>query len=200
MTDQPQPPAAKFRFHQVLKFDQSDLATKLADIHLLIIEPDDGAVARIPAHKFVLCADSDEFKKMFCGELEENGDGDVEIFGASEAVFKEFFQFFYQSDVELSTELVCNVLDLGNRFNVEKCIEACVKFLTDKLTDETACFVLSLAIFYKQNELTKACEKRIVLNTGEIFKTAGFLDCNNVFFLILNKNKKKKFQRLLILQ
>lgn len=71
---------------------------------------------RIPPHKILLATDSNVFKAMFYGEMKENGD--IRLADVSEAAFKQFLQFFYLNEVELSIELIAEVMYIGHKYNV----------------------------------------------------------------------------------
>lgn len=124
---------------------------------------------------------------MFFGPLKEQGD--VRIDGVNSAAFQEFLQFFYVQQVKFTTENVADVIDLGHKYNVSKCMDLCVDFLKDTLTDDNICNGLSLALFYNLNELKKFCEKRIITNTSGVLKSASFLECKRTILKeILNIN------------
>ena len=168
------PPEKKFRYQQgqIQSTEHLYLATKYADIYFSFVSNDD-TVTRIPAHKILLAADSDVFEAMFYGKLKENDV--VVITDVSEPAFKEFLQFFYLSEVKLTAEHVAIVLYLGHKYNVKKCIVGCAKILEENLTIENVCITLSLAIVYGQTNLMKTCENWILLNTEDVFASAGFL-------------------------
>lgn len=180
LNKKPAPPAAasnKFRYQQaqMKTTEHFYLNTKLADVHF-VFGSDDGTIARIPAHKHLLAVISDVFEKMFYGELKEMGD--VTITDTSDAVFKEFLQFFYRSDVHLSVEHIIDILYLGHKYNVNECIFACVEFLKDNVTDENVCDVLTPAIFFEHQQLIKICDAHIKSNTAAVIKSISFLECH----------------------
>lgn len=182
------PPAKKIRYEQgqLKGIEKLYSEPKFIDVHFSFIS-NGGRVTRIPAHKNLLATNSDVFEKMFYGDLKE--DGDVKITDISADVFKEFLQFFYLSQVQLTDEHIAGVLYLGNKYNVEMCVDACVKILKGGLTNENVCTTLSLAIFHDHKDLMKACEMRILLNTSDVLESAGFLECNkNALAHILKMN------------
>lgn len=153
------------------------LSTRLADVRFSFgLDGASEAANRIPAHKHLLAVVSDVFEKMFYGDLKETGD--IAIVDVSNAAFTEFLQFFYRSEVELSAEHIAGVMYLGQKYNVESCVNACAEILKMHVADEDVCEVLALAILYEQKDLLTVCEKRILVNTAEIFQTAAFLECD----------------------
>lgn len=60
-----------------------------------------------------MAIDSDVFKAMFYGNLKE-GD-DIRVIEVSDAAFREFLQFFYLSELDLTDENIAAVLYLGHK-------------------------------------------------------------------------------------
>lgn len=182
------PPAAKkFRYQQGdVGTMQLYLATKLADVHFLFRS--DRGITDVPAHKTLLAMNSVVFEKLFRDEWKQSKN--VRVTDASAAAFKEFLQFFYLSEGKLSAEHVADVMYLGNKYNVEKCVDACVELLQKDLTNENVCTTLSMAIFYDQEELMESCERRILANTADVFASKEFLACEKrVLAHILRMNQ-----------
>lgn len=169
--------ANAFRYQQMQIKTAEDfyLNEKLADVHFAFGSNDDSMV-RVPAHKHLLAVVSDVFEKMFYGALKEPGD--VTIIDTSDAVFKEFLQFFYLHDIKLSVEYIIDILYLGHKYNVKECIIACVEFLTDNITDENVCAVLTPAIFFDHPKLIKLCDAHIKSNTAAVIESNSFLECH----------------------
>lgn len=163
------------------------LDVETADVYF-VVGPDEKSTERIPAHKNLIAAASDVFKRMFYGPLKETGD--IILYGVNNTAFIEFLQFFYNEKIKLSLEYMSEVMNLAHKYNVTKCLELCVAFLKDTLTDDNICIGLNLALMYEQDELIKFCEKRLIVNTNAIFKSSGFLDCHRqILAHILTINK-----------
>lgn len=150
------------------------LTSKAANVYF-IFRSRANASERIPAHTNLLAATSDVFDAMFYGELKEKGE--VEIPDATPSAFKEFLQFFYKTKIELTEENVFDVMDLGNRYNVAKCTDACVHLLKKTLTNESMCNGLAVALLYENADLLRFCRRRIAMNAEKVFETEGFLEC-----------------------
>lgn len=172
------PPAKKERFQQdqVNSTERLYRSKNFSDVNFLFVSDDGTALESIAAHKNLLAADSDVFEKMFYGGLNETGD--VTIVDASAAAFKEFLQFFYFNDVRLSNEHMAEVMQLGDKYNVKKCVNKCVDLLKNDLTNENVCTILPLIRFDDEGNLAKICEKQILLHTDEVFASSGFLGCS----------------------
>lgn len=131
---------------------------------------------RIPAHKLVLANGSDVLAAMFFGELRETGD--ILVTDASIDAFKAFLQFFYSTQVGLTVDNVGEVMNLGHKYNVDKCVDVCVDFLKDTITDENFCTGLNLSILYGRIDLQIFYEQYFVMHAKAVFKSATFLNCD----------------------
>lgn len=136
----------------------------------------DNTPAQVAAHKNILAVTSDVFKPMFYGPLKIKGN--IHEPYVSGAAFMEFLQYFYLNEVKLSVEHVEAVLLLGDKYNVEKCVNDCIQFLIDSLDEENVCSRLRLAILCELPEFKQVCEKRIMVNTTAILASKGFLTCD----------------------
>lgn len=162
------------------------LDAETADVCFLLGD-ENTTQTKIPAHKNLLAAASDVFKRMFYGPLKETDN--VRINEVDAVAFTEFLQFFYLENVKLTIDNIGDVLDLGHKYNVTKCSEVCAEFLKDTLTDDNICNGLSLGMAYNLNELKDFCRKRIIANTNAIIKSASFLECDrSILEYILNVN------------
>ncbi|XP_055295381.1 BTB/POZ domain-containing protein 3-like [Sitodiplosis mosellana] len=151
------------------------LDTKMADVHFTF-ESVDGQIQRIPAIKSVLAATSKVFNSMFYGPIKEKDD--VKITDASPAAFKVFLKFFYFDEIELTADNVAEVMNLGHKYDVTECLSACGKFIEDHLSNDNLWLAYGLAIFLNHEELKKMCEVTIAIDTGKLFKSPSFMDCD----------------------
>lgn len=132
---------------------------------------------RIPGHRIILTSVSPWFKTMFCGSLPEQGDVDMSD-NASAAEFKEFLQFFYLYDVQLTEQNIGGVINLAKQSMVDEFFMECEHFLIRKLTIDTMCWGYQLAILYDAKQLQLFCERAISVNSMKIFKSDSFLKAN----------------------
>lgn len=162
-------------YENKITFEQLQLNRQWSDVNF-ILNTDDNGVERIPAHKLVLANGSDVFTAMLFGELKETGD--IKVIDASADAFKEFLQFFYSSRVCLTADNVAEVMNLGHKYNVSKCVDICVEFLKDTITVENVCTGLDLAILYDRKDLQMFYEAFFVMHAKTIFQTKPFLYCD----------------------
>lgn len=157
------------------------LSEKGADVHFTFRNQ------RIPAHKTILAITSSVFNTAFYGLLPEKDE--IRIEDACAESFKQFLQFFYLAEVDLSMEYIQNVMYLGHKYQVTECLDICSTFLKDNLTMDEICLGYQLAIHYRQDDLKAFCEREICLSTEEVLKTEGFLSCDwNVLLEIIRNN------------
>lgn len=159
---------------------QCYLSENLADFHFTF-----ETSHRIPAHKLLLSA-SDVFQKMFNGSWKEVNE--VKVVDASVEAFKEFLQFFYLNDVKMSMENAAEVMNLGTKYNVKQCVNACDELLLHGITYENACRSLELAYIFDRDEVKEECENIIEINTMNVLMSSSFLHCDKkvLSFILMN--------------
>lgn len=150
------------------------LNSRTCDVHFVFPSVFDES-GKIPAHKCILAATSPAFDAMFYGAHRQQGD--ITITDATPDAFKEFLQFFYRSQVILTTENVPEVMNLGKQYLVDDCLSACADLCEQTLTLDNMCRGYELAILFEVDDLKKFCENTISEKAAEIFQTDGFLQC-----------------------
>lgn len=134
---------------------------------------DDGAV-RIPAHRNVLASANPVFNAMFEGQLKEKGD--VKIVDASSAVFREFLQFFYESEVKLTLENIGGVMKLIDKYDVEHGWPMCWEFLRTAISSDVSNVLwgLYLAVQFGNDDFMDFCLDAIQYNIVTVYKMIKF--------------------------
>ncbi|XP_055307615.1 BTB/POZ domain-containing protein 6-B-like [Sitodiplosis mosellana] len=150
------------------------LSEEMADVHF-VFKPNNGPSHRIPTHRNLLIATSEVFRVMFNGSWKEKHD--VLIVDTSPSAFVEFLQFFYYDEVELTTENIGHVMNMGQKYDVAECLNACSRFLEYNMTNENVCTAYELAILFNRSRLMEMCEMNIAVNTKEVFNSSSFLEC-----------------------
>lgn len=180
----PSPPPAKrlkksYALGSINSHEDSYLDEESADCHFVFGSADSDSAsssARIPAHKIILARDSAVFKAMFYGPMKETGD--IRLTNVSEAAFKEFLQFFYLAEVELDVENLVDVMHLGHKYMVAKCVDYCINFFKDVHNAENILIGLSLGILYGNLELMTLCERFIAGKSYAVMWSKGFKGCD----------------------
>lgn len=154
------------------------LSNRTKDVSFIFRSENNGEIEKIPAHKNILSAISPVllYDAMFYGPYKQ--DGDIDIVDADPEAFKEFLQFFYRSQVKLTTANAPNVMDLCKRYLLEDwetVSMACTDVCKSTLTLDTMCRGYELAILFELNDLKTFCEEMIGKNAAEVFRSSGFL-------------------------
>lgn len=148
------------------------LSSELADIHFVFMT-EDGESDRIPAHKMLLSAASAVFAKMFNGTWKEKDE--VTIVDTPVAAFREFLQFFYLNDVNLTMENVDKVMNLGQMYDVTECLSVCNDFLKNHLNESNVCSTYELATLFDNVALMRSCETIIGMEPKMVFESEAFM-------------------------
>lgn len=151
------------------------LDSKTADVSF-IFPVDADYPESIVAHKNLLSAGSPVFDAMFYGSLIEGNE--IPIVDASPGAFKEFLQFFYMNQVQLTSENIGQVINLCKKYELTDGVKACEIPLQKSLTNDDICWGYEVAILFELDALQKFCEERIKMNAHEIIKSESFLECN----------------------
>lgn len=112
---------------------------------------------------------------MFYGPVKE--EGDIKIVDASIGALKEFLQFFYTNDIQLTMENVAYVMNLGKKYEINECFNFCVKPMKCKVTPKNACHIYGIATFYELADLMRICEYIFRTESTAILKSNDFMEC-----------------------
>lgn len=160
-------------YHRLL---EKCFQSKPPDVHF-ILNGENGPV-KIPAHKELLVVSSPVFAAMFNGELHE--EDDVTILDASIEGFKEFLQFFYSKEVNLSMENVGDVLNLTHKYDIVDCFATALSFLMYNLTADKMLWGLQLALKNQSDDLKTFCKEQIALDIEGALNVFEFKDNNGM--------------------
>ncbi|XP_031637167.1 BTB/POZ domain-containing protein 6-like [Contarinia nasturtii] len=153
------------------------LDTKTADV-TFIFGIDTDHPEYVPAHKILLSAGSPVFDAMFYGSLIEVGD--IPIVDSSVAAFEEFLQFFYKSEVQLTSQHIGEVINLCKKYELNEAVEACEIPFQKSLTNKEMCWGYEVAVLLELENLQQFCEQKIRENAQEVLTSDTFLECNRV--------------------
>lgn len=149
------------------------LNSKTADIFFRI--DSDTEHHEIPAHRCFLAATNSEFHRLFYEKSQNGDEPNVEISpntviiindDVSVSGFKEFLQFFYRPNVELTMGNISDVLILCENYQVQHGSLICERFLRKSLTDDNLFVIFDYAIRYNLIDLKKECEIILTANTA----------------------------------
>lgn len=144
---------------------------KTADVRFVF---DDGDKRQlIPAHKVVLAVNSCVFNEMFFDPLKDEIN-EVKMVDIPFDVFQVFLQWFYRSDIEVTTKNVKTLSLLAHKYNVEECSRRCETFLRNTLDESNVFQAYEIALLQERSGLKAFCETLIGLKTKTLFQSDGF--------------------------
>lgn len=164
-------------FENPVDFGHLYLNANDADV-FFVVSDDQGLIKRVPAHKSVLARQSKVFKSMLEGELKESGD--IHLLDVSVFAFCQFLEFFYLSLPRVTIKHASEVMILGDRYDVEICVQSCATFLIERINDENVVDILHHAIMLQQTHLANSCEEYIASNTSAVLKSTGFKESHKI--------------------
>lgn len=128
----------------------------------------------LPAHKFVLAAQSEHFRRMLGGSFKEAQDNTIRIFDCTEAIFLEVLQFLYTGRCIITQDNCFGLLEQANFFQLNRLTAMCELFWYDHISVETAASVLEFAHHFNATQLRQFTLEYIFNNVHEVTKTAAW--------------------------
>lgn len=144
------------------------LQENTADIHFTF----DFSNEKVPAHKSVLAAGSDVFKKMF-NDAWNTGDH-VYLSGKQPDIFKKFLEFFYHCETDLDSHTIMHVMEYLHEYQMNDSLTFCANFWIRNCHIDDICLAYAWAIHLEMDEFQQLCERKISIDCAEIFKTDAF--------------------------
>jgi len=127
--------------------------------------------ANIPAHKLILSARSDYFRRMFDAGMKEAETGVVDIEDVDVDIFRGLLRFIYSGILPPpSVETVTKLLVAAERYGLAPLKESCAEAIADDVTVDNACETLVLADTHACANLKKKCVETIKKNWNTITK------------------------------
>ena len=142
---------------------------ELCDVELIV---DD---VRIPAHKSILCACSPYFKAMFTSSYSESSQGSVVIREVSSTALELLVQYFYTSEVYITTENVQELLSASCMFQIMPLKDACCEFMRRHLGVTNCLGVRAMADLHSCAQLKKIAEDFAKKNFASVIESEEFL-------------------------
>lgn len=131
-----------------------DAAAFLAAAHATDVELKgslDEGEAGVPAHRVILAMRSPVFQRMFfaSGMLESKSNAAINVEGADRPIVQKFVKFLYSDKLDAETtaswDLLCHLLSLAHRYEVQSLVEYCSAQIAASLTEENAAEGLRVA-------------------------------------------------------
>ncbi|XP_035205305.1 speckle-type POZ protein B-like [Stegodyphus dumicola] len=125
------------------------------------------------AHKFILCARSSVFSRMFETEMIESKNGTLTISDADPDIIAEMLLFMYCGCLEKPLEeTAMRLYTAADKYDVSYLKKKCSSFLKENLSRENVCKVLRLADLHSDEDLHESALAYFVDNATNVFSTS----------------------------
>lgn len=170
----PSPISVRFTWHGHSNFVLSELNNlrsneTLSDINLVVND------VNIPAHKAVLAAGSPYFCAMFTSAYAEGSQSSVEIHGVTLEALEALVNYFYTSEITLSTGNVQELLAASSMLQITPVTSACSEFMKRHLGVSNCLGVSSFADMLSCSDLKKMADEFTLRNFTEVVTSEEFL-------------------------
>ncbi|XP_031637091.1 uncharacterized protein LOC116349686 [Contarinia nasturtii] len=136
------------------------------------------------AHKCILAAKSDVFKKLFTGEPQQSNNNNYPVSDATHHEFNAFIQTFYCqfSDGIINTENMYKMIILASLYEVNGLLDDCIEFAIKSLCFENVFRILDACFVYSNADSVSACLNWIITNEcgmNQAFHRHSLIGCNH---------------------
>ncbi|XP_047177975.1 BTB/POZ domain-containing protein At4g08455 [Vigna umbellata] len=123
---------------------------------IVLVPVDDSDATPIPAHKHVLVSRSPVFNAMLENDMEERRSGTIKISDVSHDTLRAFVNYLYTAEAPLDNQMACNLLVLGEKYQVKHLKTYCEKYLIAKMNWNRAIANYAFAYQYNCKQLRSA--------------------------------------------
>lgn len=168
---------------------------RLSDV-TFVVNKRNGVELKIPAHKLILAASSRVFDTTFFGNVKIGPD--VAIVDVSAEAFTEFLQFFYVTEVDLTTGNIFEVCRLIENYDVRSGKAVYEHFLKSTVTMDLAFQYLYLALTFNYSiEFIELLVDMIAgMDIEKSRKSPSFLQCSKLALRTILQSEKVRWTEL----
>eukprot|EP00871_Galdieria_phlegrea_P005798 jgi/Galph1/705/GphlegSOOS_G5532.1 len=132
----------------------------------------------IPAHRCILYARSEYFKRMLESDMKESREESIDIQGISHTTFLVVLSFIYSGQLTqtLEADKLIELLVAADMFGLDELGILCMNKLEESVTVENVSSVCQLAHFFNAEQLTTFCIDFIVKYFSQVVETSGFVE------------------------
>ena len=128
------------------------------------------------AHRSVLAAVSDYFRKMFTIDMKEKNNRVILIKTVTARAFKEILDSIYTNRIVLSEDNLTEILHAASMMQIKHVLNAATTYMQNRVSVSNCYFFKDLATLYSFEELLKIIHQFILRNTVEISNGDQFLE------------------------
>lgn len=133
---------------------ESNMQEDTADIHFTF----DFSSEKVPAHKSVLIAGSDVFKKMFADPW--NTGDHVHLSGKRPDIFKQCLKCLYHCENDVDLHQIVHVMEYLHEYQLNESLMFCAHFWIRNCQIDDTCLAYAWAIHLEMDEFQRMCEKK----------------------------------------
>lgn len=134
----------------------------------------------VMAHKYILSMGNEVFHTIFYGALKENGD--IRIDDVTPEAFNEFLQFFYTSNIALTSQNIIEVAYLCKKYSYQDGLITCETAMKTFVSIDNICASYEAAMLLDLHDYVQFCENRIKIFAKQICSSVGFLETDRELF------------------
>ena len=129
----------------------------------------------VHAHKFILFARSEYFRRMFTSAFRESTDSTIPIGNVRHEVFLCVLAFLYTGKPrEIDPQMAVEVLGVANLYSVEPLKRICADLIMRSVCVQNVASILQAADTYQVLHLRQHCVNFAVEHFAEVVRTEGF--------------------------
>ncbi|XP_052475430.1 kelch-like protein 6 [Carassius gibelio] len=127
-------------------------------------------------HRVVLAAASHYFRAMFCNDLREKHEENINIKGIDADTMRILLEYTYTSKVIITKDNVQRMLEAASLFQFPHIVDACISYLADVLHPDNCVGILLLADVHSLESLKAQVYTYIVQNFSQVADHDEILD------------------------
>ena len=128
------------------------------------------------AHRNVLAAVSDYFRKMFTIDMKEENNQVISIKFVTARAFKEILDSIYTNRIVLSEDNLTEILHAASMMQIKHVLNAATTYMQNRVSVSNWYFFKDLATLYSFEELLKIIHQFILRNIEELSNGDRFLE------------------------
>ena len=137
-----------------------------------------GDGVKVSAHKAVLAARSQVFRRMLCGPFCESADSgaEVRVPGCSGSGLRAFIHYIYTDSGDVDDVDALDLLEIADMHMLSGFKALCEKRISETVSIEDAAFLYEVAEWYSALQLRSVCECFISSNFSSVLESEAFKD------------------------